>query len=255
MTIHLYLSLMPEALIASMLPPEKFGHYYVVDTKKKTSSRAIFFEVDPDFRHDYFRIDEGISRCTPHDDGSLKASIYISVYRVLEHMSISALGKLYLVTKHGRTLGLEASDAIPTPGEEFLHLYKEIAPLSPLVASRLNALEFFDLIVKTPTSLVALPAIAYVELQLGQLATDPVMGEVGDLPYENIGHLREVLKDLKTKSVATKMVNRTSRSNFPYRTVKDGFYIGNTSELAFYPMPSNQEIRENNYMWWHSANM
>jgi hypothetical protein len=254
MTAHLYLSLIPEALIASMLEPEEFGNYYAVGTKKKTSGQAIFFEVDSNFENSYFRIKEGVSRCVPHDDGSPKASIYISIYRVLEHVPISALGKLHLVTQDGRTLGLDMSADIPLM-DEGLHLYKEIVPVSPLVASRLNPMEFFDLIVKNPTSLVTLPAIAFTELRLDQLADDPEMGQIGDLPYSNVDHLREVLKDLKTKPVATKMVDRASPAGFAYRTVKNGFYIGNETGMVFYPMPSSAELRESNYRWWRSANM
>lgn len=254
MTVHLYLSLIPEALIASMLSPEEFGSYYAVGSKKKSSGRAIFFEVAPDFRSKYFRIEEGISRCVPHEDGAPKSSIYISVYRVLEHVDISALGKLYLVTKDGRTLGLDVSDEKPELGTG-LHLYKEIVPVTPLVASRLNPMEFYDLIVKNPTSLVTLPAIAFAELRLGELAENPEMGEVGDLPYSNMDHLREVLKDLKTKPVATKMVDRTSPAGFAYRTIKNGFYVGNRGAIAYYPLPSREALKDTNYRWWRSANM
>ena len=254
MTVHLYLSLIPEALIASMLSPEEFGSYYAVGSKKKSSGQAIFFEVDPAFRSKYFRTEEGISRCVPHEDGAPKSSIYISVYRVLEHIDISALGKLYLVTKDGRTLGLDASPEKPEL-DGGLHLYKEIVPVSPLVASRLNPMEFYDLIVKNPTSLVTLPAISFVELRLGELAENPDLGEVGDLPYSNMDHLREVLKDLKTKPVATKMVDRASPADIAYRTIKNGFYVGNESGIAYYPMPSSETLRDTNYRWWRSANM
>jgi len=253
-TVHLYLSLVPEALIASMLSPEEFGAYYAVGTEKKSSGQAIFFEVDPKFRSKYFRIPEGIARCVPHEDGAPKSSIYISVYRVLEHVDNSALGQLYLTTQDGRTLGLDATDVIPEM-DGGLHLYKEIAPVSPLVASRLNPLDFYDLIVKNPTSLVTLPAIAFAELRLDELAEDPEMGEVGDLPYKNMDHLRGVLRDLMTKPVATKMVDRASPANISYRTVKNGFYVGNGQKLLYYPMPDKETLRENNYRWWRSANM
>jgi hypothetical protein len=253
-SVHLYLSLVPEALIASMLGPEEFGSYYAVGNKKKSSGQALFFEVDPDFRSKYFRINEGVARCVPHEDGTPKASIYISVYRVLEQVDISALGKLYLTTQDGRTIGLDACKDMAKL-DDGLHLYKEIAPVSPLVASRLNPMEFFDLIVKNPTSLVTLPAIAYAELRLDELAEDPEMGEVGDLPYSNMDHLREVLKDLKIKPVATKMVDRSSPATFAYRTVKNGFFVGNKAALSYYPMPSSEFLRENNYRWWRSANM
>lgn len=254
MTVHLYLSMIPEALIASMLSPEEFGSYYAVGSKKKSSGQAIFSEVDPAFRSKYFRIEEGISRCVPHEDGAPKSSIYISVYRVLEHVDISALGKLYLVTKDGRTLGLEVSSGKPDL-DGGLHLYKEIVPVNPLVASRLNPMEFYDLIVKNPTSLVTLPAIAFAELRLGELADNPELGEVGDLPYSNMDHLREVLKDLKTKPVATKMVDRASPADIAYRTIKNGFYIGNETAIAYYPMPSSESLKDTNYRWWRSANM
>jgi hypothetical protein len=253
-TVHLYFSLIPEALIASMLSPEEFGSYYAVGSKKKTAGQAIFFEINPDFDSPYFRIKEGISRCVPHEDGEPKASTYISIYRVLEHVPVHALGKLYLVTQDGRTLGIDPSDTVPAM-DGGLHLYKEIVPVSPLIASRLNPLEFYDLIVKNPTSLVSLHSIAFTELRLGELADDPEDGQIGDLPYSNLDHLREVLKDLKTKSVATKMVDRASPATFAYRTIKNGFYIGNESAIAFYPMPSSQELREMNYRWWRSANM
>lgn len=254
MTVHLYLSLVPEALIASMLSPEEFGSYYAVGTKKKSSGQALFFEIDPEYRSEYLRIEEGISRCVPHDDGTPKSSIYISVYRVLEHIDTSALGKFYMVTQDGRTLGLDAADSVPDL-DGGLHLYKEIAPVTPLVASRLNPVEFYELIVKNPTSLVTLPAIAFAELRLGELAEDPEMGQVGDLPYSNMDHLREILKDLKTKPVATKMVDRASSAVIAYRTVKNGVYVGNESGLRFYPMPSNEDLKENHYRWWRSANM
>ena len=105
MTIHLYFSLIPEALIASMLSPEQFGQYYSTGHKYKSKGQAIFFEVDPNFRNDYFNIDEGLKRCVPRPDGTPKNSVYISVYRVLEHSPVSALGKLYLSTAYGQTLG------------------------------------------------------------------------------------------------------------------------------------------------------
>lgn len=254
MTVNLYLSLIPEALIASMLSPEEFGIYYAVGSKKKSSGQAVFLEVNPDFRSKYFRIQEGLSRCIPHEDGAPKASIYISVYRVLEHVPISELGKLFIVTQDGRTLGLDHSENIPT-NEEGLHLYKEIAPVTPLIASRLGPVDFYDLIVRNPTSLVTLPAVAFTELRLGELAAEPELGQVGDLPYSNLDHLREVLLDLKTKPVATKMVDRISPASFPYRTVKNGFFIANENALRYYPMPANETLRTQHYRWWRSANM
>jgi hypothetical protein len=252
--VHLYLSLIPEALIASMLSPEEFGVYYAVGTAKKARGQAIFFEVDPDFRHDYFRIDEGIRRCVPHEDGSPKASIYISVYRVLEHMALHALQRLYLVTSDGRVLGLDAGEE-PQEEEEGLHLYQEIAPVNPLVVSSLGPRRFYELIVRSPSSLLRLPAICFVELRLGELADDPEHGAIGDLPYSRTGHLRQCLMDLATKRVDAKMVNRTEPATFLYRTIKSGIFVGNDAELKFFPLPPPDKLRTDNYRWWRSAEM
>ena len=254
MSVHLYLSLMPEALIASMLTPEEFGVYYAVGTLKKARGEAVFCEIDPDFRHDFFRIDEGIRRCVPHEDGSAKRSIYISVYRALEHIPLGAIGKLYLVTQDGRTLGLDSSTARAeeAPG---LHLYQEIAPVHPLVVSSMGHREFYELIVKTPASLLSLPAISFVELRLGDLADNPQVGTVGDLPYSNIDHLRQCLVDLKTKTVNAKMVDRTHPATFPYRTIKNGIFIGNQEGLLCFALPSREELRAEHYQWCRSANM
>ena len=254
MSVHLYLSMIPEALIASMLTPEEFGVYYAVGSSKKSRGQAIFFELDPDFRHDYFRIDEGVRRCVPHEDGSPKASIYISVYGVLEHVPLDVIQELYLVTKDGRVLGIEASEELPQETDG-LHLYQEIAPVHPLVVSSLGPRAFYELIVKNPTSLLSLPAICFAELRLGELAEDPARGEVRDLPYSDIGHLRQCLVDLKTKTIHTKMVNRIQPASFPYRTIKSGVFVGNVEQLRYFPMPLQEELRAKYYHWWRSANM
>jgi hypothetical protein len=254
MSIHLYLSMAPEALIASMLTPEEFGVYYAVGTAKKSRGQAVFFEVDPNFRHNYFRIEEGVRRCVPHEDGSPKASIYISVYRVLEHVPLDVINKLYLVTQDGRVLSLQSSAELPkeTAG---LHLYQEIAPVHPLVVSTLGPVEFYELIIKNPTSLLSLPAICFVELRLGELAQDPERGAVRDLPYSSIGHLRQCMVDLKTKNVHTKMVNRIQPASFLYRTIKSGVFVGNEERLLYFPLPSQEELRAKHYHWWRSANV
>ena len=121
MEVHLYFSLIPEALIASNLSPEKFGQYYATGSNYKSKGQSLFFEVDPSFRNDYFEIDAAIKRCVPAADGSPKHSVYISVYRVLEHLPVSALGKLYLTTTYGHTLGLDRGEVSSEQGSG-LHL-------------------------------------------------------------------------------------------------------------------------------------
>jgi hypothetical protein len=237
-----------------MLMPEEFGTYYATGSQKKSRGQAVFFELDPAFRDDHFRIEEGIRRCVPHEDGRPKASIYVSVYRVLEYTPLDVVGKLYLVTKDGRVLGLEPAAGLPedTGG---LHLYQEIAPVQPLVVSTLGPHAFYDLIVKTPTSLLTLPAICFVEMRLGELADDPEHGAVRDLPYENIDHLRQCLVEIRTKLAHTKMVNRVQTAALPYRAIRSGVFLGNTEGLLYFPLPSVEGLRTRHYAWWRSASM
>ncbi|RMD54351.1 MAG: hypothetical protein D6835_00895 [Candidatus Thermofonsia bacterium] len=253
MTVHLYMSLIPEALIASMLSPEEFGAYYAVGTQRKQHGEAMFVELDINFRHEFFRIDEGLARCVPHADGSPKKSVYISTYRVLEHVDLSNFQKLYLVTSYGQTLGLERQHVLP----EFtgpLYMYQEIAPVTPRVVSTLNPAEFHQFIIQDPESMIHLPAICFVDLKLGQLAKNPEFGEIQDLPYDNINYLRECLLELGNKNITTKMVNRVHSVEFPYRMINSGIYIGNANDLAFYPLPPLEELRSKYYRWWRSAN-
>ena len=253
-TKHLYLSMIPEALIVSQLSPEEFGVYYAVGTEKKAHGQAIFFELDPTFRHPELPIEEGFARCVPHDDGTPKRSVYVSIYRVLERVDLSALLRLYLVTRDGRVLGLGAGDPVSLD-DHGLHLYQEIAPVHPLVASTLGPKDFYELIVSKPTTLLKLPAICFVELKLGELAEDPEYGSVGDLPYADIDHLRQCLVDLRTKLVHTKMVDRLSPAAFPYRMLKTGIFVGNEKQLMCFPLPPQEELRSKHYRWWRSANM
>jgi hypothetical protein len=245
--------MLPEALIASMLPPDEFGTYYAVGTQRKLHGQAIFLELDPSFRHDFFRIDEGLKRCVPHPDGEPKKSVYISTYRVLENVPLAAVQKLYLVTAYGETLGIDR--ATPPGDDTDLHLYQEIAPVQPLVVSTLGPVAFYEFITQDPSSLIHLPAIAFADLRLGSLARDPEFGELGELPYDYIPHLRECLVELKEKTIETKMVDRVHPVEFPYRMIKTGIYVGNTNELAYYPLPDRDELRDKYYRWWRSANL
>jgi hypothetical protein len=251
---HLYLSLMPEALIASNLTPEEFGAYYAVGAERKTQGQAAFFEIDPTFRDPFFPIDEAFARCVPHKDGAPKRSVYAAVYRVVEHVPLSALGRLYLTTKDGRTLGIERAASVPEE-ETGLHLYHELAPLSPLVVSALGPKGFHSFFMGDGKKNLSVPAFSWVELKLGALAIDPDRGEVNDLPYENIDHLRSCLIQLRTKNVETKIVDRLHPSTFSYRTIKNGVFYGTVKGLAMYPLPSVERLKDEHYQWWRSANM
>ena len=67
---HLYLSLIPEALVASNLPPQEFGAYFATGVFRRNCDQAVFFEIDPNFESDYLPIDKFDKLCEPHPDGS-----------------------------------------------------------------------------------------------------------------------------------------------------------------------------------------
>ncbi|MBN1936891.1 MAG: hypothetical protein JW934_19680 [Anaerolineae bacterium] len=254
METFLYLSVLPEALIASQLDPEAFGVYYACGDQKKSRSEAIFLELDPAFRHPYFNIEAGYRRLVPHEDGSPKHSVYISIYRVLEHVPLAAVRRLYVTTQDGRTLSLDPVQAMPTSVES-LHLYQEIAPVYPRAVSTLDPASFFRFLCDPQASMVNVPVLFFVELELGGLAQDPEFGSSQGLPYPNIDHYRQCLSELNGKSVQIKMVNRLGPAMFAFRTIKSGFYLGNVGDLLFFPMPTEDVLRAKYYHWWRSAQM
>jgi hypothetical protein len=254
MTVHLYLSLIPEALIASMLGPEQFGQYYATGPQYKSKGQAMFFEIDPSFRHAFFDIDGAIARCTPHPDGTPKNSVYVAAYRVLEHVPLSAIGQLHLSTAYGQTLALSRKDSFPKDTSP-LHMYQDLAPVNSLVVSTLDPVAHYNSVTAKPAKFIRFPALCFVELGLGQLATDPENGSVTDLPYSFINHLREALIVLRPQGKLTKMVHRVHSLEFPYRMVKNGFCVGNGPDLAFYPMPSHEVLRQEHSAWWRLANL
>jgi hypothetical protein len=98
--------------------------------------------------------------------------------------------------------------------------------------------------------------VAFVELRLGELAKDPVRGSVGDLPYDNIDHLRSCLEQVGGKEVAVKVVDRLHPGSFAYRTIKNGLFVGNQRDgVALYPLPVATTLKSLHYSWWKSANM
>lgn len=249
---HLYLSLIPESLIASMLTPEQFGNYYAVGTEKRSRGQALFFEVDPDFESDHLPLHQIEERCVPHEDGTPRRSTYLSIYRVLEHVPLSALGKLHLVTTDGRVLALEKKNYEATE-EDRLHLYQEFCPVNPRVASTLNPVEFWRHMTDASQP-ISVEKIVYCEMRLEELATDPETGTAEDLPYHNIHHLRDCLLGLKyDPKKKTKVVMRHLQQEVLFRTVRSGFFAGDKETLLHYPMPSLEELELKHHPWWRSA--
>lgn len=253
MTTYLYLSLIPQALIASMLPPEEFGLYFAVGSANRSRGQAVFFSVDRDKIADAgFPLAEAEARCVPHPDGSPKTSVYVSIYRALERVPRDAMTALHLTTDDGRVLTLNPAPFEPDE-EDRAHLYQELSPVNPRVVSRLDPAEFAQ-IITDPAEPVSVPRIVFSELTLGNLKADPDSPHVDNLPYPNIGHLRDCLRELAADpSKPTKMVLRQLTQEMLFRTVRNGFFVGDQSGITAFPMPTVDVLEREHHAWWRSA--
>jgi hypothetical protein len=250
---YIYLTCNPEALVASMLPPENFGLYLSTGTKKRNKAQAIFFEVDLGKIEKHIDMDSLNKRCVAKSDGSSKSSVYLSVYKVLETIPLDALKSLYLTTDNGLVLELKKTtyDKSGEP-KNALHLYQELCPVTPLVASGLAPSVFLKKLTDGSIPIV-LPKLFFVELKLGELATNPLYGSAEHLPYANIGHLRDCLEILKGEyEKHMKTVNRVFSGLLLYRTIETGFYVGAKDEMLYYYYPKMSELENINYEFFRA---
>ena len=254
MSRYIYLSLTPEALIASMLPPTEFGTYMAVGTLKKSRGQAMFFEVDEAAVKDILPQAYIEKRCVPNAKGDPKRSVYLSIYRVLESVPLKALKCLYLVTNDGRVLELCSAPHDPaSEGKTGLHLYQELGPVFSRIASNLAPTEFLKRMTD-PSLQATVPAMVFVEMLLDGLGKDPEKGSAQNLPYPAIDHLRDCLMDLQGEpSKQKKTILRSVTQNLLYRTCVNGFFVGNKSESRYYPFPTLDELNDKHHVWWRSA--
>jgi hypothetical protein len=245
--------MIPESLVASMLPPAEFGKYLAVGTRKSAHGRAMFFELKDDFRSDEFDLDYAAQRCVAHADGRPKNSLYLSIYRALERVPLAAIDSLWLASEHGKSLELRPAAAPPDSTDAY-YLYQEVCPVHPLIASKLGPRQFAEFITR-PNKPLCVPKICFVDIDLGELATDPEHGTPRELYYpDHYWHLRGCLLELKASQTKdTKTVDRTHLQHFPYHCIKNGIFVGDQTGLLYYPFPKYGELIGKYYEWWHST--
>lgn len=251
---YYYLHMTPEALIVSMLAPKEFGAYMAVGTKKRTRGQSVFFEIDPEQIPELIPHKVVEEKCVPHPDGSPKNSKYLSIYNVFHKIPLTAFKSLYLTTDDGRVLELQSSE-YSGDSDPRMHLYQEIAPVSPRVASNLGPVEFGKHLTN-PEKLISVPQLFFVELRLDDLADDPELGEIRDLPYQNFQHLKDCLIQLKQNpEKKTKTVNRFFKGELIYRTCTNGFFISNPSGMLYFKLPNECILEKEHFNWWRSASL
>ena len=251
---HLYLSLIPESLVASMLPPEAFGTYLTVGTRKRSRGEAMYFELAGDFRSDFFDLSRVPRECVAHADGQPKHSLYLGIYRVLEHVPLSAIGDLYLATKDGRVLKLAQAE-FPSSFPSGYHLYDEICPVHPLVASSLAPLDFCRFITD-PSNPIRIPRICFSEIEAPDCSegtTRPpfVVGQSARYWQQ---HVQDCIGDLLTGRKRTKTVDRVHGVQ-GWGGQLHGIYVGDQEAVLYYPFPSLQELEKRHHSWWRSASL
>ena len=255
MKTRLYLSLTPESLVASMLDPEEFGKYMALGEERRNAGVVVFFEVDPAALGASSDISGRLVECVAHPDGKPKRSLYLSIYRALERVPVAALGDMFLTTKAGLTLRVARGSYQPqVDGQRYL--YQEFAPVGVRAVSIHEPSEFCRFITN-PSQPVSLPRIAFADLRLGDLATDPTCGAADNLPYPDIEHIRKCLLALGNPGdpcgKPTKIVNRMNRLDDVFFMIRTGFHVGDPNDFASYPIPDEDTLNRDHYAWWHSA--
>lgn len=250
---YLYLSMVPESLVASMLEPADFGRYLAVGTRKSAHDRALFFDLDVDMCAGVIDLEHVAQRCVAHPDGKPKNSLYLSIYRVLEQVPIKAIRSLWLASQHGKVLELKPSAALPEFSSRY-YLYQEVCPVHPLIASRLAPPAFMEYITR-PNKPLFLPRLCFLDVDLAEMANDPEHGKPRELYYpDHYWHLRGCLMELQASTTKdTKTVDRSHTQQFPYHCIKNGFYVGDHTALLYYPFPTYSELHSKYHDWWRSA--
>ena len=82
---------------------------------------------------------------------------------------------------------------------------------------------------------------------------DAEKGNMDDLPYKNQYHLRYCLMQVRNKGGKNNKVVARSVDDFLYRSIRKGFYVGAGDEMLYYPMPSKEQLENEHYLWWRSA--
>ncbi len=243
------------ALIASQLDPESFARHYLAGSIRHYSGKVIFAGIDPTFRNPFFHIDEYLAEVIEHDDGRPKATKFISVYRVLEHLDFSLIRKVYLSSPEGAVLSLEPDDDVQTREPGLLRVFAEINPVRMLVLTEMNFMEFGDL-VTSPTILRSVPAMFYTQLEfdaesfLNDFELNPMLPS--PLPKVHPSKLRDAINELNaSRRKPTKgLLLDSSFDTIPYRMVRHGFMFARHNEHRFFRMPPIHDIERENYKFW-----
>ncbi|HEY5806529.1 MAG TPA: hypothetical protein VIT67_01090 [Povalibacter sp.] len=253
---RLYQILYPnQALVASQLSPEAFARHYLIGSIRHYTGKLVFAEIDISFRDPYFDIDTGLKDLVPHADGSPKRTKFISSYRVMEHMDFDSIRSLYLSTAEAHVLELkpQSYDKLHRPG--FLRTFAEIAPLTMLVMSPMDMLEFGSNVTQ-PGNAKGCPKLLYTQIELNvdeflkNFETNPFMP--APFSFLHPSKLRDAILQMradpekKTKGLAL----ACPLDQISFKSIRHGFVFASQEKTKFFPMPDLQELEASEFKFW-----
>lgn len=256
LTSRLYMILYPTtALVGSQLAPEDFGRHFISGSSKYYAGKLIFAELDISFRNKYFKIDEMLAELSPHEDGKPKSTKYVSTYRVLEHVDFDALKSLYITTPEGYSLELKAAPYEAKHQDGFVRIFGEISPVSMMVLSDYNFLDFAKTITD-PRAFVGAPKMFYTQIEL-EIDEFLKAAEANPLLPSPIPDLHPAVLQkaiLEIRRFPGKHTKGLSLSNplgkLSFRNLRHGFMFASQDKNKFYPLPSLADIEKTNYKFW-----
>jgi hypothetical protein len=240
-----------EAMIASNLDADSFGVYMATGSHRGSSERLIFIELHGDKLGTAFDTAYAEKRC--HEKNNQKNSVYLSIYNVIEKIPFEAFGKMYLMTRDGRSLPLEPEFVVGTTPAKPFFLYQELCPVRPLVVSKYDPARFLQLMT-SPDKKTHVPRLAVADLKVVDLDNLDDSGNIGDLYYQNISHLKACIESVKNNDLKDmKILDRTRVDSFTYQLIDSGIYIGDQEQILYYRMKNEQELSLDHHEWGKSA--
>lgn len=255
---HLYMILYPNpSLVASQCEPEAFSKHYQIGSTRYYTGKLIFAEIDPLYRHPYFDIEAGLRGLIPHEDGAPKATKFISSYRVLEHVDLQAIQRLYLATPNGEIIGIDPGKSEGPSPDSGLRVIAQICPLSMLVLTRLSS-DDFGRYITDPANPKGAPVIFYTSLDLDitgflkDFEANPFLP--APLAFMHPSKLRDAIIELQTHPEKTTkgLALRTPLGSVSYKSVRKGFWFYRPGHNLFFPFPALSEIELTHYKFWRA---
>ncbi len=256
---HLYMIVFPiNALVSSQLEPAAFAQHYTIGSARHFQGKVIFAELDINFRDPYFHIDQYLEKTVLHADGTPKRTKFISSYRVLEHVPFEVIKKLYLVTVSGKALELSPAPYTAENVPGMIRIFQEVAPISNLIASRLDQRDFGAYITGDVAKGAARFCFTQVDLNIEEFLAESRNREiiVSPIPDSNPYHLLDCL--LEMHRIDKKKVKTISLSSvlhsISYRVLRHGFwFFDHSGSMLFFPMPTAHELETTYYEWFKNA--